>query len=176
MGCGKTTFGKALSKACGASFADLDDLIEEREGRSIREIFAREGEEGFRRIERYRLEEALKQKADILAAGGGTPCFFDNMELINASAVSVWLDAAPSRLLERLTEERSRRPLLSTLSDAELEEKIKKDLQRRGPFYAKAHIRFDASRLDSVQMIRESVERFIATYPALGFAITNPLQ
>ena len=79
MGAGKTTVGRALSKAIGVPFYDLDWYIEQRMRRSVRQLFDERGEQGFRRVERNMLHEVAEFEEVILSCGGGTPCFFDNM-------------------------------------------------------------------------------------------------
>ena len=93
MGSGKTTLGRAVAARTGIRFIDLDDYIEEREGCSIREIFASRGEDAFRAIERDALQEVSRMADTLVACGGGTPCFGDNMDLLNRCGLTVYLDA-----------------------------------------------------------------------------------
>ena len=79
MGAGKTTMGKSLAQVMGLRFIDLDNFIEARHSKTIKEIFAEVGEEGFRQIERNMLHEVAETEDTVIAVGGGTPCFFDNM-------------------------------------------------------------------------------------------------
>ena len=161
MGSGKTTLGRALAQATGLDFLDLDDFIVEREGKTIKEIFSEKGEKGFRELERDSLRLARDCGAGIIACGGGTPCFFDNMDFISREGISVWLDASIECLTSRLSAERSARPLLANISEEDLRKKIEKDLESRNPFYEKALIRFDSSRLDTSEEIQESVKQFL---------------
>ena len=160
MGCGKTTLGRALQAATGLRLIDLDDFIEEREGMTIRQIFAARSETGFREIERRALAEVCELENVIIACGGGTPCYFDNMERMNRSGLAVFLDASPGRLHERLTLAREKRPLIAAMSNAQLMDYIVEALEKRRPFYCRAGATFCADRLDDARQIAESVAEF----------------
>ena len=102
MGAGKTTLGKALSQNLGTDFCDLDWYIEEQCGKTIPDIFRESGEEGFRQIEREMLHEVIGKKNAVIAVGGGTPCFFDNMDYMNDKAMTVYLKAEIPTLIDHL--------------------------------------------------------------------------
>ena len=124
MASGKSTFGKELAKDKGLPFLDLDESVESREGRSISEIFAKEGEEYFRKREREILHEICNEADEfVLATGGGTPCFFDNMDYMNQAGTTVFLNTSP---------------LLAMYSDDELEFFVREHLESRLSFYLKA--------------------------------------
>ena len=161
MGSGKTTLGRAVAARTGIRFIDLDDYIEEREGCSIREIFASRGEDAFRAIERDALQKVSRMADTLVACGGGTPCFGDNMDLLNRCGLTVYLDAPHESLLSRLKEGRAKRPLIAGLSDEELDEFIVRQMEWRRPHYSRAALRFDSSRLESVEEVAESVEKFL---------------
>lgn len=158
MASGKTTLGKAYAKACGLSFIDLDWYIEERMHSTIRDIFATRGEDGFRQLERKMLLEVAEFENVIVACGGGTPCFFDNMEFMNSCGVTVFLDTASEVLFRRLKQAAANRPLVAGKSDDELKQTIADGLEHRMPFYSQAAIRLDGSRLESRSQIDETVE------------------
>ena len=162
MGVGKTTLGRALAASRGLEFVDLDRLIEAREGRAIRRIFAEDGEERFRMIERDALAEAATRRDAIVACGGGTPCFHGNMDLMNASGLTVRLTARPDVLLRRLSEQQASRPLLDGLDRPALERFIARAEAAREPYYSLAPARFDASALESPAQVERSVNRFIS--------------
>lgn len=162
MGAGKTTLGKAFAREMGLSFIDLDWYIEERFHRTIGQLFAERGEEGFRLLERNMLHEAGDFENVVISTGGGTPCFFDNMDYMNAQGRTVFLDVDIETLFRRLRVATQQRPILQGKSDAELRDFIVKALAGRMPFYGKAHYRFDGSRLESLQQIDESVRRLRA--------------
>lgn len=113
MGSGKTTLGKALSKELGLPFFDLDWYIENRFCRTVSQLFAERGEEGFRHLEREMLHEVAEFENVVIAAGGGTPCFFDNIDYMNRQAQTVYLKATPDVLFRHLQPGRSKRPLLA---------------------------------------------------------------
>lgn len=139
MASGKSTFGRELAREKGIPFWDLDALVEESAGCSISDIFAREGEFFFRELERKVLHDlCVREGAFVLATGGGTPCFFDNMDCMNAAGHTLFLDTSFPELIGRLREQRGTRPLLAGLSDEELENFVRKHLASRLPFYLMA--------------------------------------
>ena len=139
MASGKSTFGKELAKDKGLPFLDLDECVESREGRSISEIFAKEGEEYFRKREREILHEICNEADEfVLATGGGTPCFFDNMDYMNQAGTTVFLNTLPLVIVDRLKRQRADRPLLAMYSDDELEFFVREHLESRLSFYLKA--------------------------------------
>jgi shikimate kinase len=138
MGCGKSTMGRALSASLNLMFIDLDTFLEERYFRSIPQIFAEEGEESFRRKERKVLEEVAAFDNVIVATGGGAPCFFDNMELMNNSGFCIFLDVEIDSLVTRLLRAKTERPLIKGKSPDELRLFIEGLMQKRRPFYEKA--------------------------------------
>lgn len=164
MGCGKTTLGRAVSKATGMRFIDLDEHIETHAGMTVREIFDRHSEEEFRRLESLTLSDVAHRQDVIIACGGGTPCFFDNLETMNRQGTTVFLDASLSRLHERLKIESCKRPLIAGMDDDELIRYISECLARRMPYYTRAMHSFPADRLDMPEQIAESVDAFIARF------------
>ena len=139
MASGKSTFGKELAKDKGLPFLDLDECVESREGRSISEIFAKEGEEYCRKREREILHEICNEADEfVLATGGGTPCFFDNMDYMNQAGTTVFLNTSPLVIVDRLKRQRADRPLLAMYSDDELEFFVREHLESRLSFYLKA--------------------------------------
>ena len=161
MGCGKSTMGRAVSQLTGVPFIDLDNYIEGRYHMSVKEIFAKHGEEGFRDIERRMLQEVADFEDVIVACGGGTPCFFDNMEYMNAHGTTVFLNTPIPRLHSRLMRGRHKRPLIANKSEEELLEFIKKALADRWEHYAKAQIEFSSERLESREEIENTAREFI---------------
>ena len=98
MGCGKSSIGRPLAKRLGLKFVDMDTEIERRCGVSVQQFFADRGEEAFRRLERELLRELTSAEDTVVATGGGVPCFFDNMELMNGAGVTVYFKLAPEKL------------------------------------------------------------------------------
>ncbi len=130
--------GRALSASLNLMFIDLDTFLEERYFKSIPQIFAEEGEESFRRKERKVLEEVAAFDNAIVATGGGAPCFFDNMELMNNSGFCIFLDVEIDSLVTRLLRAKTERPLIKGKSPDELRLFIEGMMQKRRPFYEKA--------------------------------------
>lgn len=159
MGAGKTTLGKAFARALGLTFVDLDWYIEERFHKSIRQLFAERGEEGFRELEKRMLHEAGDFEDVVISVGGGTPCFFDNMEYMNEAGETVFLDVNIQVLFRRLKVAKQQRPLLDGKSDEELMTFIREALDKRLPFYTKAKHIFNGERLEDRHQIQQSVER-----------------
>lgn len=139
MGAGKSSLGKYAAKRQGMEFIDLDHWIEANEGVSIAEIFSEQGEEAFRKLERSALEKvctAEREQDLLLSCGGGTPCFYDNVEYMNQQGTTIYLKLSPGMLANRLKNAKSMRPLLEGVTD--LEGFIREKLIVREPFYAKA--------------------------------------
>jgi len=157
MGAGKTTVGKALAAELGVPFYDLDWFITTRYHRSVPEIFAERGEEGFRELERRMLHEVAEFEDIVLSCGGGTPCFFDNMDYMNSLADTVYLKAEPEVLAMHLKMGKGRRPLIEGKSPEELEAYILESLRAREPFYSRAKYTLDVSLLENFTKIQESV-------------------
>lgn len=159
MGSGKTTLGKAYARAMQLQFIDLDWYIEERFHKTVQELFDERKEDGFREIERNMLHEVAEFENVIIACGGGTPCFFDNMEYMNGKGETVFLDASPEVLFRRLKIAKSKRPLLMDKSDEELMDVIQNALRIRIPFYSQAKYVFNAESLEDREQISCSVQR-----------------
>jgi shikimate kinase len=138
MGSGKSYWGRRLAEALQIPFYDLDAHIVAKTGKSIPELFAAHGEMGFRTLERQQLLELLEQPASIVATGGGTPCFFDNMELMNHLGRTIYVQVPIEVMAKRLAKDMQKRPLLSGLTEEELPAFIENLLQKRAPFYEKA--------------------------------------
>ena len=158
MGSGKTTVGKALSKETGMMFYDLDWYIESRMRKSVSQIFAEKGEEGFRKIEYNMLHEVAEFEDVIISCGGGTPCFFDNMDYLNQQGDVVYLKATPETLYKHLLMAKIERPLLKGNSSEELIAYITDHLKERAPFYEKARHILDVNVLDEYDKIQICVE------------------
>ncbi len=157
MGSGKTTVGRQLAMALGLSFYDLDWYIEMRYHRSVAQIFKERGEEGFRELERNMLHEAAEFENVVLSCGGGTPCFFDNMDYMNSLAETVYLKARPDVLAMHLKMGKVERPLIKGKTEQELLEYIENVLEQREPYYSKAKHILDVSLLDNYEKIADSV-------------------
>jgi shikimate kinase len=146
MGSGKSTVGKGLAKALNLSFVDLDAFIEEKYHKTIPEIFASDGEEGFRKAEQKALHEVADFEDVVVATGGGAPCFFDNMEKIKHSGTSLYLNGSPRILAERLLHSKTERPLIKGKTEEELVAFINETLAKRNHWYKQADVIIDFDR------------------------------
>lgn len=158
MGAGKTTLGKAFARNLGLSFIDLDWYIEERYHKTVQQLFAERSEEGFRELEKRMLHEVSEFEDVVISTGGGTPCFFDNMEYMNRYGETVFLRVDPKVLFRRLRIAKQQRPLLMHKSDEELIDFINKALENRMPYYTKAKHIFCGEELEDKKQIQQSVE------------------
>lgn len=141
MGSGKTHWGKLLSRRLQLPFYDLDEEIVKVEKRSIQQVFHDEGEEYFRVKEREVLEALSEDHDDvIISCGGGTPCFFNNIDLMKRRGKVIWLNTAVNTLVQRLLREKQSRPLIKSISDEELKSFIIKKLQDRKMYYEQADV------------------------------------
>jgi shikimate kinase len=137
-GCGKSTLGAMIARKTKKNFIDLDNYISAKHNKSISQIFEHNDEQEFRALEKEALCEIVKLKNIIVATGGGTPCFFDNMTMMNKSGITVYLKLSPQKLFERLASNKNSRPLLAKKDDNELFEYIKKELQIREKYYSQS--------------------------------------
>ena len=162
MGAGKTTVGKALSKELGIIFYDLDWYIESRMRKTVAQIFAEKGEEGFRKIEYNMLHEVAEFEDVIISCGGGTPCFFDNMDYLNQQGQVVYLKADPEVLYKHLLMGKTERPLLKNKTPEEMRQFIAEQLELRDPFYSKAKHTLNVDLLENYEKIKISVAKMRA--------------
>lgn len=139
MGCGKSTLGRRLAKHAGLEFVDMDHYIEKRNCKTIPLIFSEEGEAEFRKKERKALEELAEFSDVVIATGGGAPCFFDNVDLMNRTGQTIYLNIDPKILADRLLNSKTERPLIKGKSKEELVAFIDETLNKRNEFYTKAH-------------------------------------
>jgi shikimate kinase len=164
MGAGKTVIGRSLSKKLGFKFYDLDNYIEQIEGKTVSDIFNERNEVYFRKIEnKYLHELSLKSEKKIISTGGGTPCFKNNLEIIQTSSntISVYLKANIETLVKRLLHSIEKRPIISHLKkEDELKEFITKHLFERSFYYEKSDVKIktdDIELKDIVKLIGELI-------------------
>lgn len=161
MACGKTTFARALARQLNISFYDLDFCIEQRFHTTIPEIFRDKGEACFRNLEAEMLREIGEFENVVIACGGGTPCYHDNMDYMVRRGVTVWLQASLQCTVRRVNQRPGKRPLLKDLQNEELIKKINSDLEIRTPFYSPAQIHFNGDQLENARQINLSVKKFL---------------
>lgn len=164
MGCGKSTLGRALARLSPLEFIDLDNYIENRFHASISDLFSSRGEDGFRKVEQAMLDEVSRFCNVVVACGGGTPCFFNNMELMNERGTTVWLTTPIERIYERLQRNRSKRPIIADKTDSELMRFITDALAARQPFYSMAQHQFCATLLEDKSQIETTAAEFIKRF------------
>ena len=154
MGCGKSTVGRNLARAMNWRFIDLDTFIQDKEKRTISEIFSHEGEEAFRLMEKKALEEVATFSQVVVATGGGVPCYYQNLELMKKTGLTIYLKLTPKELTDRLLPARKSRPLIAHKTDEELLAFIEEKLAQREPFYCKASIVADATATSVAPYLR----------------------
>lgn len=156
MGSGKTLVSKELSVLNNFKIFDLDTEISKQKNRSITEIFKEKGEIFFRKTEKEVLEKILStEKNIILSLGGGTPCYYNNIDSINEKTISVFLKTNVKTLAQRLSSEKDKRPLIQNISNEDLPEFIAKHLFERNPFYNQAKITINTDNLSAREIAEE---------------------
>lgn len=148
MGSGKSHLGWKLANHLGMQFVDMDNYLEERNCKTIPQIFAEEGEAEFRKKERKALEELSEFTDLIIATGGGAPCFFDNMDLMNETGKTIYLNINPKILADRLMKSKTERPLIKGKSRDELVAFIDETLKKRNEFYSQAKFQITQPNID----------------------------
>jgi shikimate kinase len=144
MGSGKTHWGRLLSEKLSIPFFDLDEKVSEQAGKSIAEIFATAGEEHFRMQEKEMLHIITEShESFVMACGGGSPCFFNNIDYMHSSGTTVWINTHLELLYQRLVKEKEKRPLIKDLSDEQLKSFITKKFADRKIYYEQADIKIE---------------------------------
>ena len=153
MGAGKSVIGRRLAKLLDLSFYDLDEEIESRYKMSVSSIFQKYDEACFRKLETTVLESFSEKDNFVLSCGGGTPCFGNNMELMNSLGTTIYIKAPAEELASRIAASYHKRPLTEGKSDAELTDYVAATLNAREPFYAKSKITVDGSGTDKDALV-----------------------
>lgn len=149
MGSGKSHWGRIWARIAGMPFYDLDEMIEKSEQLSIAGIFEEKGESRFRELEYAALRNFEVQHSGIIACGGGTPCFGENLSWMNANGITVYLEATPNQIHQRVLEEMTKRPLLKDVNPAELLFFIEQKLKEREPYYRRSQVTLNVSELNN---------------------------
>lgn len=138
MGSGKSTFGKKLAKELALPFIDLDKEVEQKAKCSISDIFKYLGEDTFRKMEYDALHELSNREEFVMATGGGTPCYFNNIEYINKKGISIYIELDLLSIFNRLSNAKNIRPTIKDKNEEELMQFIKDKLREREPIYKQA--------------------------------------
>jgi shikimate kinase len=155
MGSGKSFLGKKISQSVSLPFIDLDVEIENQEGQPISKIFSTKGKDYFRTIEAAALRKSNEAKEFVMATGGGTPCFHDNMNFIKQNGISIFLDTPVKQILKRLNEkQKSQRPLLQDVPQDEIEKTLERMLEDRLPYYEKAHFIVNGYSITALEILQ----------------------
>jgi shikimate kinase len=158
MGSGKTTLGRKLASRMEYEFIDLDHVLEAQAGMTIAEYFAEFGEDAFRKLESEVLTNTDYPKNAVISTGGGLPCFFDNMQWMNAHGKTVYIKLSPKTLADRLENEKTERPLLREKHGDDLVKFITEKLAERDEFYSQAKV-----ITDGLSLTPEKLERILKT-------------
>lgn len=155
-GCGKTTLGRKIAQLMNCEFADLDEVIVRNEQMTISQIFSTKGEEQFRIIERNLLINWCgKDENYVMATGGGTPCFFSNMQLINQSGVSIFLDTTVDVIAQRMMgTELAKRPMFAGENVSTIGARIEAMRNHRLPYYRQAQLSVTGDQIDAHQITK----------------------
>lgn len=153
MGVGKSTVGKKLAKALDYAFVDLDDLFENTYKISIDSFFGKYGEKLFRDLEYRILESTFGMENTVISTGGGTPCQFDSMDKMNENGLTVYLEMSGGAIVQRLSNAKRKRPLVSDKQIDELSEFVSMRLKERSPYYQKSKIRIAATNLNLDELL-----------------------
>lgn len=155
MGCGKSFTGKRLASRLGYKFYDIDTLFEEKYHFTISDFFNQFGEDAFRKLERDLLQSTVDYNNTVISTGGGTPCFFDNMNFIKEQGISVYLKMPPEKILARLSQSKRPRPLVKSLQGEELLDKIRNLLKEREVYYLQADIIIEAVFIEPAEIVNQ---------------------
>jgi shikimate kinase len=158
MGSGKSTVGKRLALKLKYAFMDMDRVIEKEAGMSVGMIFDEKGEDEFRRMEHELILRISKMKKVVVSTGGGVPCFFNNIDIINSNGISIYLKMTSEDLLKRLKGSKYERPLIRDLSNDEMEDYIRKKLREREPYYLKSKYVVDGKDPDIPDLVKLSTK------------------
>ncbi len=157
MGCGKSYVGRNLAPLLGFDYIDIDKYIEEKEGLTIKEIFEQKGEDYFRQAEKDFIHQLDTGQNLVISTGGGAPCFFDNMEVMNEKGLTIYLNRNKEKVILRLLKGQYKRPLIAHLNPEELEKFYDERLESRKPFYEKAKLHVgDADVEEILEILKQN--------------------
>lgn len=160
MGSGKSTNGRKLARSIGYFHFDLDEEIEKLVGKSINQIFSEEGEDAFRLLEHSVLVSLTNRKNIVVSTGGGTPCYYNNLQLMKNVGVIVYIKMKPESLAKRLQSAKVKRPIIERAQAGDLSAYIEKHLAQREDFYKQAHLTIKGENLD-FDILLNSVKEYL---------------
>ena len=156
MGCGKSYIGRNLAPLMGYEHIDMDHAIERKEGMSVKEIFEQKGEDYFRNQEKEFIQSLDPTKNILISTGGGAPCFFDNMDVMNQKGITLYLNRSKENILRRLMQRPEKRPLLKGMNEEQVGQFYDERLADRKPWYEKAQLfAGDADHAEIRKMLKE---------------------
>jgi shikimate kinase len=159
MGSGKSSLGPKLARKLDVPFFDLDQEIERSFGLSIADVFRNHGEHAFRKKERELLHVfSTREDCFVLSTGGGTPCYFDNMEVLAKSGIVVYLHLSPAALASRLRHGKDQRPVIAGVAPEDLTDFIAAQLSKREAYYNRAHIKVSGLSLRMEMLLKRLEE------------------
>ncbi len=160
MGSGKSTLGSTLARELGISWIDTDDEFETRYKIGIPDFFSKYGENAFRELEQKLLADFSKVTDIVISTGGGMPCFFDNMNLMNQTGFTVYLKATPELLISRNEISARKRPLFQQMKGENFLQNVTQHLKSREPFYEQAKLIMDSSNPDICELKSKILKYF----------------
>ncbi len=164
MGSGKSTVGEKLARALGVPWIDLDAEIESKYKISIAGFFSKYGETAFREVEHKTLSDITLKPAAVISTGGGAPCFHNNMELMNASGITIYLEVSPEIILSRIGPHAHKRPLFRQMIGDNILEKIATHLRTREKYYRQAQMTVDGTEPD-IEALKDRILNFRPAMP-----------
>ncbi len=153
MGSGKSHIGRELAPLMGFEHIDLDRWLEEQEGCSVKNIFEEKGEHYFRELERKFLEALDKERNLVISTGGGAPCFFNNMEIMNQKGLTVYLNRSKASNMEQLLKGQHRRPHLSGMSEEAVSKFYDEKMESRKSYYEQGKIKAGDADAEEIHII-----------------------
>jgi shikimate kinase len=153
-GSGKTTVGRKIARRLGFNYCDLDEMIESMSGLTTSQIFSQKGEKYFRELENQCLKKVITNKYTVVSCGGGTPMYFNNLQLMKEAGITIYLKMSTKALCYRLERSKKTRPLLGDAKGDDLVKKIDAIIAKREPFYNQAQITVAADKLDMMELVR----------------------
>lgn len=157
MGVGKTTIGKKVAASLQLPFIDLDRYIEQQKNMSVPDLFAYFGENYFRKAEHECLHQIIQQESFVMACGGGTPCFYDNMNLMNENGITFFFNASPVFIASRVKQSKTVRPLFKNATDESRLKIVQALSSEREQFYSKAKYTLNVEKLSTEEVAQQVV-------------------